>query len=318
QCRASNYLSLIKNAMVAAGFTNTPVISLATGSSKLNYQPGFKFSILKNIKPILYIMLYCDCMSKLFQGAVIREKQKGKAQEIRDKYTKLSFKYIENRNVNKMIDLLKAAVEEYKENIYPEKQFPKVGIVGEIYLKYNAFSNKHVVEWLNEQGIEVAVPSIYNFFINSLINNAVNKKYHIKPTNMPTFLSNGAYNIVARVARKFDKACEGFPSYRPFDNLFEAFDDATKLVSPATNFGEGWLLPAEIANYAKNGINNVVSLQPFGCIANHIISKGMEKRIKKIFPELNLLFLDFDAGTSEANVFNRLHFIIDNANKQKK
>ncbi len=312
QCRASNYLPLIKNAMVAAGFQNTPVISIATGNSRINYQPGFKFDVLSNIKIILHSMLYADCLSKLYQGAVIRETQKGVAKEIREKYTNLSFKYIEAKQHKKLADLLRQAKKEFLENINPETKFPQVGIVGEIFLKYNAFSNKYVIDWLNEQGIEVAVPSIYNFFVNGLINNAVNKKYHIKPTNMPAFVTNSIYNIIASVAKKYDKICENFPSYRPFDNLFEAFEDATKIVSPATNFGEGWLLPAEIANYAKNGINSVVSLQPFGCIANHIISKGMEKKIKQIFPNMNLLFLDFDAGTSEANVFNRLHFIIEN------
>ncbi|MBQ2574558.1 MAG: hypothetical protein II575_10080, partial [Bacteroidales bacterium] len=142
--------------------------------------------------------------------------------------------------------------------------------------------------------------------------------YHIKPSKTPAFVTTAIYNLIARFARKYDKICAGFPSYRPFDNLFEAFDDATKIVNPATNFGEGWLLPAEIANYAKNGINSVVSLQPFGCIANHIISKGMEKKIKQIYPDMNLLFLDFDAGTSEANVFNRLHFILENAKSKIK
>ena len=93
---------------------------------------------------------------------------------------------------------------------------------------------------------------------------------------------------------------------------------ATVEENMAANFGEGWLLPAEIANYAKNGINSVVSLQPFGCIANHIISKGMEKKIKQIYPDMNLLFLDFDAGTSEANVFNRLHFRLENAKSKMK
>lgn len=318
QCRASNYLSLIKNAMVTAGFENIPVVSVATGSSKINYQPGFDLHVSKNIGLLLNTMLYADCLSKLYQGAVIREKEKGIARKIRDKYTEMSFPYIENKQGDKLQGLLKKAVAEFRENINEGSTYPTIGIVGEIYLKYNAFSNKYVVDWLNDQGFEVAVPSIYNFFINGLVNNAVNRKYHIKPSKTPAFVTTAVYNLIARIARKYDKICAGFPSYRPFDNLFEAFDDATKIVNPATNFGEGWLLPAEIANYAKNGINSVVSLQPFGCIANHIISKGMEKKIKQIYPDMNLLFLDFDAGTSEANVFNRLHFILENAKSKIK
>ena len=84
----------------------------------------------------------------------------------------------------------------------------------------------------------------------------------------------------------------------------------------SANFGEGWLIPAELASFAESGVNNVVSLQPFGCIANHVISKGVEKRVKSLYPKMNLLFLDFDSSTSDANVFNRLHFMVDNAKKE--
>ena len=89
--------------------------------------------------------------------------------------------------------------------------------------------------------------------------------------------------------------------------------NASKIISLAAQFGEGWLIPGEISAFAENKIYNAISLQPFGCIANHVISKGIEKKIKKTYPKMNLLFLDFDGGTSEANILNRLHFMIDNA-----
>jgi predicted nucleotide-binding protein (sugar kinase/HSP70/actin superfamily) len=91
---------------------------------------------------------------------------------------------------------------------------------------------------------------------------------------------------------------------------------AKQMINPACNFGEGWLIPAEIGHFAEHNINNVISLQPFGCISNHIISKGLEKRIKKLYPRMNLLFLDFDLGTSEANIFNRLHFMAENCKEE--
>ena len=105
------------------------------------------------------------------------------------------------------------------------------------------------------------------------------------------------------------------PFYRPFSNIFHDAELAEKVVNLAGDFGEGWELPGEISHLATQEVENVVSLQPFGCIANHIISKGIEKKIKQVYPHLNLLFLDFDSSTSEANVFNRLHFMVENAKK---
>ncbi len=114
-------------------------------------------------------------------------------------------------------------------------------------------------------------------------------------------------------AKSFDKIGKSFRYYRPFADIFHDAKLASKIINLSANFGEGWLIPAELAGFAENKIYNAVSLQPFGCIANQVISKGIEKKLKKIYPQMNLLFLDFDGGTSEANIFNRLHFMVENA-----
>ena len=104
-----------------------------------------------------------------------------------------------------------------------------------------------------------------------------------------------------------------YPYYFPMSNVWESAESASKLISLNAQFGEGWRIAGEFAEFAQNNVNNVVSLQPFGCIANHVIAKGIEKRAKEVHPSLNLLFLDFDSGMSEVNLFNRLHFMIENA-----
>ena len=108
-----------------------------------------------------------------------------------------------------------------------------------------------------------------------------------------------------------------YPFYIPVSNVYEDAAAASKIINLNSQFGEGWGIAAEFGEFAHNGVNNVVSLQPFGCIANHVISKGIEKRTREIYPNLNLLFLDFDSGMSEANIFNRLHFMIKNAEIEK-
>ena len=121
-----------------------------------------------------------------------------------------------------------------------------------------------------------------------------------------------AYPSVKREIKKVNGIAGKFRYYIPFKDIFDEAEEARKIVSLNAQFGEGWLLPAEIMSYAKQGIQNVISLQPFGCIANHIVSKGIEKRIKHFYPDINLLSLDFDSGVSDVNVTNRMLLFIDN------
>ena len=120
------------------------------------------------------------------------------------------------------------------------------------------------------------------------------------------------YALIARWEKKYNKACSGFDYWHPFTSIYDEAKDAKEIVSMAAQFGEGWLLPGEVSELYRHGVRNVVSLQPFGCIANHIISKGIEKKLHMLYPELNFLSLDFDSGVSEVNVYNRLLLFLDN------
>ncbi len=113
--------------------------------------------------------------------------------------------------------------------------------------------------------------------------------------------------------RSNEKIMKNYRFYRPLYTIHEEAEKASRIIDLANQFGEGWLIPAEISGFASEGINHVVCMQPFGCIANHIIAKGVEKKIRALYPSMNLLYLDFDAGTTRVNVMNRLHFLIRNA-----
>ncbi|MDR1878323.1 MAG: acyl-CoA dehydratase activase-related protein [Bacteroidales bacterium] len=316
QCRASNYIALIKNALVTAGYEKVPVISVSLGSHSGNYQPGFELKWRKALDIAFFGLLYSDCISKLYYPSVAREKEKGTAKKLWQKYISACIPYIESRNRRGLYALLEEAIDDFNAIINPIDNIPAIGVVGEIYVKYNSFSHKHVLDWLSGQGIEVVAPSMYNFFINSFVNQHINSELHIKRTNMPVFITDLFYKIVSVYTKKFDRICSRFRYYRPFADIFHDSKLASEIISLAANFGEGWLIPAELAGFAQHGINNAISLQPFGCIANHVISKGIEKRVKKIYPQMNLLSLDFDGGASDANIFNRLHFMVENCKKE--
>ncbi len=313
QCRASTYLQLIKKAMIAAGFDDIPLLAIGTAGKTINPQPGFTID-WKKLLPITFsAMLYADSLAMMYYATIVREANKGDTQLILDKFIQSSFEPISNNETKKIFELLKQAVKEFNAIPIIDKNYPKIGVVGEIYVKYNSFGHHNVVNWLINQGIETVVPPIVDFFIQELVNIKVNDKAHLSETGFMTSLFLTYTEIMAnRMIHKFDNINKKFRYYRPFHKIRHAAYKASKILNLVNQFGEGWLIPAEIAMFAESGINNVISLQPFGCIANHVISKGVEKRIKDIYPDMNLLFLDFDDGTSEVNILNRLHFMVKN------
>lgn len=316
QCRASNYFALIKNAMVQAGFEKVPVISLALGGNIANEQPGFTIPWKKVFKIVVHTIFYADCLAKLYYAAVVREKQAGEAGRLRKKYTEEALPLIISRDSKALQALMKQAVKEFTDITDFTRKVPVVGVVGEIYVKFNGFSNKFVINWLISQGVEVAAPAVHRMLVQKFANAHWFEEFNIKKNDTPLWVYNLAHRYLNHVLHKYEDICKEYPLYRPFTDIMDDAKLAKNIVSPAANFGEGWLIPAEFAVFSAEGVNNVVSLQPFGCIANHVISKGIEKRTKQLYPKMNLLFLDFDSSTSDANVFNRLHFMVENAKQQ--
>ncbi|MCM1482418.1 MAG: acyl-CoA dehydratase activase-related protein [Paludibacter sp.] len=315
QCRASNYYSLIKNAMVSAGYADIPLLSLATGAGIENQQPGFHIEWKRLAKILIHTMAFADCLSKLYYASAPREIHKGSATLLRRQYTEKAFPLIEHNDSKGLQQLMCEAAQAFTKIIEREKQVPVMGVVGEIYVKYNGFSHKFVTRWLVEEGIEVVPPSLIDFFSTTFVGKHANRELHIKEENVPLFVTDSLYKYIHHIVKGYDRICQRFPYYRPSANIFDIAHLSKQVISTAADFGEGWFLPGEICHLAENGVNNVVSLQPFGCIANHIISKGIEKKIRTVYPQLNLLFLDFDSSTSEANIYNRLHFMVENARK---
>ena len=309
QCRATNYIALIKKALLAAGYGNIPVISVSIMDT-INEQSGFTPNVKKIIKITMYLLYFSDAMSKMYYSAVVREKVPGAARQILDKYIALGVEAVRQKKSKLMINYLSEAAKQFDE-ITETKDVPRIGIVGEIFIKYNSFGHQHVVDWLVKEGIEPVIPSLNEFFVQYFPNAKFNEANYLEKKRkfVARLLSSLGEKYLNHVAKKIDKAASAFRYYEKIVNIHEEAKRAEKITSLAAQFGEGWLIPAEFASFAEHGINAAISLQPFGCIANHVISKGIEKKVKDIYPDMNLLFLDFDGGVSEVNVLNRLHFI---------
>ena len=311
QCRASNYLPLIKKALVDAGYADVPVVSLTLGDDIENDQPAFKINWLKILPIALRAILYTDSISKFYYASVVREQRPGAARELRDFYLRRGCELIESNASNHLFDSLSEAAAAF-DGICQDKTLPRVGVVGEIYLKFNPFAQKNIVDWLIGRGIEVVPPILTDFFMQSFVNRKVKLQAHVERRKLSDFLMDGIYGIVRKQIEKVNARASRFRYFIPFHDIFEEAREAEQVVTLNAQFGEGWLLPAEMIMYARSGVNHIVSLQPFGCIANHIVSKGIEKRVKDMYPDINILSLDFESGVSDANVKNRLLLFIDN------
>ncbi len=314
QCRASNYISLIKKALVDAGYGDVPVISLTFGNSMENDQPGFKVNWLKVLPVALRAVLYSDVIAKFYYASVVREKECGQSARLRDAYLEKAAVLIAQRRSSELFRLLGSAAKEFNA-LCKDVPCKKVGVVGEIFLKFHPFSHKNIVEWLVGHGIEVVPPVLTDFFMQAFVNRKVNVRTHMERKALAEFMYDWGYKLVTLEIKKVNRIAHAFRYFIPFRDLFEEAAEAREVVSLNAQFGEGWLLPAEILSYARQGILNTISLQPFGCIANHIVSKGIEKRIRAIFPDINLLSLDFDSGVSDVNITNRMLLFTENLKK---
>ena len=310
QCRATNYIALIKRALINAGYKDIPVVAFSVSAGTINDQPGLDFDYKKIIFTVLHALCFADALSRLYYSTISRELHKGDSDRLKEKYINESVRLLEQNKRSQLIPLLRQAVEEF--NAVPVGPQPQViGIIGEIYVKYNDFGNYGIVQWLISQGIEVAIPPVTNFFTQGFVNSEAKRLQNILPgKHSLNIVSRLAEKVIAAYSNKYEKPLRKFVRYRPVEGVREEAKLAAESVNLLNQYGEGWLIPGEIAGFARQGINNVVCIQPFGCIANHVIGKGIEKKMKKRYPDVNLLFLDFDYGTTQVNVLNRLHFML--------
>jgi predicted nucleotide-binding protein (sugar kinase/HSP70/actin superfamily) len=314
QCRASSYVSLIRKGLAAADLDEVPVIAIS--NEEIDPQPGFKIDKKGLIKRLGLGIIFADPLARMYLATMVREKVPGTSKNLHEKYLFEMETGIENADYYYLLNLLKKAVADFNRVEINDKTVPRVGIVGEIFVKYNFFSNGNIIDWLSGQGVEVVLPPIQSFFAQRFINETYNQKAFFK-RSLADRIKYRLLEIYSNYhVGQIERIMQGFRFYRKAHDLRELAEITDEVVSLANQFGEGWLLTAEMIAMLNEGIGNIVCLQPFGCIANHITGKGMENKLRDMFPHLNLLSLDMDAGASEVNLLNRLHFMVTAAREQ--
>lgn len=312
QCRATNYIAIIKRAMANAGFGNIPVVAISSAEGVHNLQPGFNPRWSKILQPAFFSILFIDSISRLYYATVCRESNKGDSLRLREQYLTKATELLGANAHGELFQLVKKAIQDFNAIPVTGDEVQTVGIVGEIYIKYNSFGQYGITDWLSQNNVEVIVPPLVEFFTQSFINSEAYSDNNITKPEIFTVIKRFSEWLTEHYIKKYETELKNFRFYRPAHSIREEAKLASNILSLANQYGEGWLIPAEIASFSKHGVNNVICIQPFGCIANHIIGKGLEKKIKQQYPQINLLFLDLDYDTSKVNLLNRMHFLLQN------
>ena len=310
-CRASNYISLIRKALNKLGYGYIPVISFNVLG--LEKHSGFKLN-LKIILELLYGVLYGDLLMNLTNQCRPYEVNKGESDTLAQKWTDQLVKQIKEegvsyKTVKKNYDLI---IKDFKKIERIKEEKVKVGVVGEIYVKYSPLANNSLEKVLLDEGAEVVVPGLLDFILYTCHAMHTDKDlYGDKGIKYP--IIKLVYYWVLKKQKDLLNAVKKDGEFRvlsSFDNTQTLIND---YISVGGKMGEGWLLTAEMLELNENGISNIVCTQPFGCLPNHIFGKGMMKILKTKNPEMNIVAIDYDASASEVNQLNRIKLMLANA-----
>ena len=313
-CRATNYVGFLKKGLREAGFPNVPIISLNVLG--MERQPGFKISY-RLIKKLMMGVIYGDLFIRVLYRVRPYETVKGSANKLYEYYREKAFKNVENGNKNEMNKLVKEIVKVFDTLEINDEVKPKVGIVGEILVKYHPTANNNIVDVLEKEGAEVVVPELLDFFLYCCYNSKFKNRYlsgsSIVKTECDIAISyiESYRKVVIKELQNSERF--GYPS--SINNLAKK---AANVVSLGNQTGEGWLLTGEMVELIESDVNNIVCIQPFACLPNHITGKGMIKALKSKYPLANIVAVDYDPGASEVNQLNRIKLMMSVAFKNLK
>jgi len=313
-CRASNYIAFIRRALKKAGYEHIPVIS--ANLVGLEGNPGFKITAGVALR-LVYAALLGDVMMKCLYRMRPYEKVPGSANRLHEKWEKICIDYLTKHKLppyHKYTQLCRAIIRDFDRLPITDERKPRVGIVGEILVKYAPAANNHLVDLLEHEGAEAVVPEFVDFFMYSFYNAKFKYKHYGIPRKSYVLTSAAikAVNFVRRATNDEYTRSSHFVPTVPIEKLAEY---ASPIVSVGNQTGEGWFLTGEMMELIHNGVDNIVCIQPFGCLPNHIVGKGVIKEIRADYPKANIVAIDYDPGASEVNQLNRIKLMLSTAYK---
>lgn len=308
-CRASNYLHLLRKALIKAGYGYIPVVSF--NASNLEKDSGLQITF-NLINKLAAAMTYGDVLMYLYNKTRSYEIKKGSAKELTNKLCKYIIDEFDKgkgtsyRALKKNINYIALEFDKLKLDLSHAK--PKVGIVGEIYIKYAALGNNHLEEFLVSQDAEVMTPGLYGFLLYTFYNSIYDYKLYGR-SKLGSYISKFLIKYLRRRETLMINAITN-TKFTPMQYFSHTKDLSEGVLHHGTKMGEGWLLTAEMMELVEIGYNNIICAQPFGCLPNHICGKGVMKKIKAIHPTANIVAIDYDPSATKVNQENRIKLML--------
>ena len=318
-CRATNYIGFIRKALKDAGYPQVPVISFnIVGMEKM---PGFKLT-LSLVEKLLRSVVYGDLLQKMLTKNRAYEVNKGETQKLFDTWLEKCKKLVQKSNNKEFKQSIYDIVNDFEKiELDTSIKKPKVGIVGEVLIKYHPYGNNFVADKLEEEGAEVILPDFMGF-AKFMMTHKITFNSLLKVSKTKAKISKMAIKIIDILEKDVVIALKNSKKdYLLPCDIFHLEDKVKDVLSIGNQTGEGWFLTAEMIEYIENDIPNIICVQPFACLPNHVVGKGVIKSIRSMFPNANITPVDYDPGASESNQTNRIKLLMtvakDNMKKQE-
>ena len=312
-CRASNYIGFIRRALEKAGMAQIPVISINANGMETN--PGFKCTPAMLVKA-LQAVVYGDVFMRVLYATRPYEAVPGSANALHEKWKKICIKALSTKSAGMMtfVKNIRGIIHDFDNLERTNVHKPKVGIVGEILVKFSPTANNHIVELLESEGAEAVMPDLMDFLLYCFYNSNF-KADNLGMKRSTAHLCNMAISLLEYMRKAARIALEKSTHFTPPSRIKDLAVMANGFVSLGNQTGEGWFLTGEMLELIKSGVNNIVCVQPFGCLPNHIVGKGVIKELRYANPKANIIAVDYDPGASEVNQLNRIKLMLSTAQK---
>ncbi|MDO5350264.1 MAG: acyl-CoA dehydratase activase-related protein [Lachnospiraceae bacterium] len=312
-CRASNYIGFIRRALEKAGMSQVPVISVNANGMETN--PGFTITLPLLTKG-LQAIVYGDIFMRLVYATRPYERVPGSTNALHDKWRRRCIHSLSKKGADMMefSRNVRAIIRDFDALARVDMAKPKVGIVGEILVKFSPLANNHIVDLLESEGAEAVMPDLMDFLLYCFYNSNF-KAEHLGGKRSTAWLCNMGISLLEFFRKTARRELERSKHFSPPADIRNLADMAKDFVSLGNQTGEGWFLTGEMLELIHSGVGNIVCTQPFGCLPNHIVGKGVIKELRKNYPEANIIAVDYDPGASEVNQLNRIKLMLATAQK---
>lgn len=304
-CRATNYIGFIRRALKNAGMPQIPVISLSPG---VETNEGFRFSY-NMVNRSLQALVYGDLFMRVLYKTRPYEKVKGSADRLHEKWVKICIQDVKKGNWHKFKKNIRNIVQDFDQIELSDIKKPKVGIVGEILVKFLPIANNDLVSLLESEGAEAVCPDLIDFFLYCFYSTNFEAKYFGKGW-FRAFGYNAADAVIERYRKPLRKALRLSKRFEEMPRIQQMEEYAKPIVSIGNQNGEGWFLTAEMVELIEEDVLNIVCTQPFGCLPNHVVGKGVIKTLRDHYKNSNIVAVDYDPGASEVNQLNRIKLML--------